>query len=122
MTTDTAGRPPAELLHLPGDGFVIALEAHADAPAVLVLLEAGVPRSLLAGCAGVQEIEQRTQLRGRAGDHGHFRLLRQRPQLERHLRDDAERAERADEQLAQVVAGDVLDDAAAGLELLRPRR
>ena len=41
-----------------------------------------------------------------------------RPELERDLGDNAERAEGADVQLAQVVAGHVLDDAAARLDLL----
>ena len=40
----------------------------------------------------------------------------QRLHLERELRDDAERAERAGEQLAEIVAGDVLHDAAAAFE------
>src|SRR5262249_9665258 len=38
---------------------------------------------------------------------------RPRPQLERYLGDDAQGAQGADVQLAQVVAGNVLDDAAA---------
>ena len=40
-------------------------------------------------------------------------LVRHRPQLERRLHDDAERAVRADEELGQVVAGHVLHDLAA---------
>ena len=44
------------------------------------------------------------------------RALRLRFHLERQLRDDAERAERTGEQLAEIVAGDVLHDAAAAFE------
>ena len=55
----------------------------------------------------------------RARDQG--RLFGNRLQPQCHLRDDAERAERAGEQLAKVVAGDVLDDAAAAFELAAPR-
>ena len=50
----------------------------------------------------------------RGDDRG--RAFRQRFHFERELRDDAERAERAGEQLAEVVAGDVLHDAAAAFE------
>ena len=42
--------------------------------------------------------------------------LRQRLHFERELRDDAERAERAGEQFAEIVAGDVFHDAAAAFE------
>ena len=52
----------------------------------------------------------------RAGGDERRGFFRQRFDLERQLRDDAERAERTGEQLAEVVAGDVLHDAAAALE------
>ncbi len=71
-----------------------------------------------AGAAVVQPIEQPRQP-GRVAAHRHERLrLGDRPHLERDLDDRAERAESADVQLAQVVAGHVLDDPAAGLDLL----
>ena len=66
----------------------------------------------------VQPVEQRTHGVGLAGEGDEGLFLRQRFHLERHLRDDAKRAERANEELAQIVAGDVLDDAAAGLDLV----
>ena len=50
------------------------------------------------------------------------RALGQRLDLERHLRDHAQRAERAGQQFAKVVAGHVLDDAAAALERQRRGR
>src|SRR5438876_12317916 len=46
------------------------------------------------------------------------RLLRNRLQPQRDLRDHAERAERAGEELTEVVAGDVLDNPAATFERL----
>ena len=53
--------------------------------------------------------------RGEVGTAGRDECprLRQRPELERHLGDDAEGAEGAGVELHQVVAGHVLDDAAA---------
>src|SRR5262249_52217614 len=41
-----------------------------------------------------------------------------RPQLQRHLGNDPQRTERADVELAQIVAGDILDDATTRFDLL----
>src|SRR5262249_38232319 len=45
-------------------------------------------------------------------------LLRSGLEFEGHLRDDAQGAERADVELAQVVAGHILDASPSGLDLL----
>ena len=52
------------------------------------------------------------------GDQDHRGGFRGGSDLECHLRDDAECPQRAGQELRQVVAGDVLDDPAAALDLL----
>src|SRR5262249_28221033 len=89
-----------------------------DAPDVLRPRAAGPAADDDAGRArrrAVQRVEDRLQFARRnlrRGQYaGHFGP---RLEFERHLGDDAEGAEGAGVQFHQVVAGDVLDDAAAG--------
>ena len=48
--------------------------------------------------------------------NGQNRPIRQRLEFQRHLRDDAQGAQRAGEQFAEIVTGDIFHDAAAGFE------
>src|SRR2546428_11596596 len=53
-----------------------------------------------------------------AADYDETLFLRSRFQLERHLRDNAERPQGADVEFAKIIARDILDNASAGLDLL----
>ena len=97
-----------------GDAVLATLEQHVDR----ALAERG-PLDLHRGGhgLGVDDRLDGVVRGGRVGDPGGDPAtgLRQRVEPEDGLGHDAEGAEGADEQLAEVVAGDVLDHAAAGL-------
>src|SRR5260370_41797727 len=63
-------------------------------------------------------LQQRLQRGVATTNEDHGLLLRPGLELEGRLGDDPQRAERADVQFAEVIAGDILDDPAARFDLL----
>ncbi len=129
MTVSGRGQLPFHGVHLPRAFAEGSLECEGQGIAVGAQLNPGFGRHGLNRPAIEHFHRDRTGLRQPQPDQPGFQLLdgrrgepqellgfRQWPEFQGHLGNDGQRSQGTDEQLAEVVASDVLDDASAGRE------